>query len=253
MIPKVVHLSWIDKSVLFTSNNPLAINGVQNMKRINPEYAFQISDDNDVDDYIQSCISNDDWLLIKDRHIVEKVDLWRLLKIYHEGGIYCDIDRFCNIPFDQLLRDDDICILPTYFDIDFSQDIMISEKGQEIHKKAIDLNLSRRQTGCDDVLTLGPLTYFHSITSTLYGKQLERQPNPKVWKKLIAKVNQYEGYRTFHENVVGSVIGQTTFIYKYDGNYIAGNKGTRDDLYKESKTVHWTKSDNVFGKKIYGK
>jgi len=71
MIPKVIHLSWCCKHTLFTSNNPLAINGVQNMKRINPRYKLVISDDNDVDDYIQSCISNDDWLLIKDRHIVE--------------------------------------------------------------------------------------------------------------------------------------------------------------------------------------
>lgn len=252
MIPKVIHISWIDKSILFTSNNPLAINGVQNMKRINPEYKIEVSDDNDVDDYIQSCISNDDWLLLKDRHIVEKVDLWRLLKIYYEGGIYCDIDRLCNIPFKDIIKDSDVCILPTYFEIDFSQDIMISEKGQQIHKKAIELNLSRRQTGCDDVLTLGPITYFHSITQTLYGKQMERQPHPVLWERIISAVNQTSGYRTFKERVVGSVIGQTTIIYKYDESYIAGNKGTREDLYKESKTVHWTKSDNVFGKKIYG-
>ena len=252
MIPKVIHISWIDKSILFTSNNPLAINGVQNMKRINPEYKIEVSDDNDVDDYIQSCISNDDWLLLKDRHIVEKVDLWRLLKIYYEGGIYCDIDRLCNIPFKDIIKDSDVCILPTYFEIDFSQDIMISEKGQQIHKKAIELNLSRRQTGCDDVLTLGPITYFHSITQTLYGKQMERQPHPVLWERIISAVNQTSGYRTFRERVVGSVIGQTTIIYKYDESYIPGNKGTREDLYKESKTVHWTKSDNVFGKKIYG-
>ena len=226
MIPKVIHLSWIDKSILFTSNNPLAINGVQNMKRINPEYKIEVSDDNDVDDYIQSCISNDDWLLLKDRHIVEKVDLWRLLKIYYEGGIYCDIDRLCNIPFKDIIKDSDVCILPTYFEIDFSQDIMISEKGQQIHKKAIELNLSRRQTGCDDVLTLGPITYFHSITQTLYGKQMERQPHPVLWERIISAVNQTSGYRTFRERIVGSVIGQTTFIYKYD--------------------------DIVFGKKIYG-
>ena len=26
-------------------------------------------------------------------HPVEKVDLWRLLKMCHEGGVYMDIDR----------------------------------------------------------------------------------------------------------------------------------------------------------------
>ena len=252
MIPKVVHISWVDKVKLFTSNNPIAINGIQNMKRINPEYAFQVSDDNDVDDFIQSCISNEDWLLIKNRHIVEKIDLWRLLKIYNEGGIYCDVDRLCNIPFKDIIDEKDICILPSHFQIDFSQDIMISAPGQGVHKLAIELNLSRRRDGCDDVLTLGPVTYFHSITDKLWGRQLSRFQNPKIWRRLIKKVNEVEGYKTFEEKPVESIIEQRTILYKYDGNYIAGNKQSKDDFYNESKIKHWTKSDIVFGKKIFG-
>jgi len=253
MIPKVIHLSWCCKHTLFTSNNPLAINGVQNMKRINPKYVIQISDDNDVNDYIQSCISNDDWLLIKDRHIVEKVDLWRLLKIYHEGGIYCDIDRLCNIPFDDIIKEDDVCILPTHYEIDFSQDIMISAPNQEIHKKAIELNLGRRQDGCKDVLSLGPITYFHAVTLVLWGRQLERFLNPKLWKRLLLKVNSYEGYRTFYERPVENIQESITFIYKYNGEYEEGNGEDKDALYKESKILHWTSSNNVFGNKLYGK
>ena len=252
MIPKVIHVSWVDKVKLFTSNNPLAINGIQNMKRINPDYIIQVSDNNDVDDYIQSCISNDDWLLIQNRHIVEKVDLWRLLKIYNEGGIYCDIDRLCNIPFKGIINEKDICILPTHFQIDFSQDIMISEKGQDIHKLAIELNLSRRRDGCDDVLTLGPVTYFHAITDRIWGRQLSRFQNDKIWKRLIRKVNEREGYKTFEEKPVESPLEQRTIIYKYDGNYQAGNKQSKEDFYNESKIKHWTKGDNVFGKKLFG-
>ena len=253
MIPKVIHLSWCSKHTLFTSNNPLAINGVQNMKRINPKYQVVISDDNDVDDYIQSCISNDDWLLIKDRHIVEKVDLWRLLKIYHEGGIYCDIDRLCNIPFDDIIKDTDICILPTHYEIDFSQDIMISAPKQEIHKKAIELNLGRRQDGCKDVLSLGPITYFHAITLVLWGRQMERFLNPKLWKRILLKVNNTKGYRTFHERPVDNIKESITLIYRYNGEYEVGNNETKDALYKESKTDHWTNAQNVFGNKLYGK
>ena len=253
MIPKVIHISWVDKDILFKSENPLAINGMANMKKINPNYKIEVSDDNDVDDYIQSCISNDDWLLLKDRHIVEKVDLWRLLKIYHEGGIYCDIDRLCNVPFDDIIKEDDICILPTHFDIDFCQDIMISERGQSIHKKSIDLNLSRRQGGCDDVLTLGPITYFHGITMEIYGRQLPRFLHPMLWKKLLKCVNAKKGYRVFVEKPVQDITKQFTIIYKYDGNYIEGNKGSKEDLFEESKIVHWTKDPSTFGKKLYGK
>mgnify|MGYP003653617186 CR=1 FL=1 len=253
MIPKVVHISWINKTILFESKNPLAINGIANMKKINPDYVFQISDDCDINDYIQSCISNDDWLLLKDRHIVEKVDLWRLLKMYEEGGIYCDIDRYCNIPFSQIIREDDVCILPSHFNVDYSQDIMISQKGQDIHKKAIELNLGRRQDGCKDVMSLGPISYFHSITMLLYGRQLERFLSPPMWRALEKKVNARQGYRTFHEKPVQNLREQRTIIYKWDGTHIDGNFGSREDLYKESKVVHWTQADNVFDKKLYGK
>jgi hypothetical protein len=251
-IPKVIHTSWVNKDIFFSSNNPLAINGIANMKGINPDYDLQISNDCEVNEYLQSHISQDDWLLIQDRHIVEKVDLWRLLKIYNEGGIYCDIDRYCNIPFDKIIKPDDICILASHYEIDFSQDIIISASGQDIHRLAIDLNLSRRRDGCDDVLTLGPVTYFHSITKTFFGRQLPRFQHPIVWKRLIKSINNKQGYRTFHEKPVADITKHRTIIYKYDGNFDIGNGGSRDDFYKESKIEHWTNADNVIGRKIYG-
>jgi mannosyltransferase OCH1-like enzyme len=101
-IPKVIHISWKSKNIL-NSKNPMIINGILNMKNINPEYDLQINDDEDVEQYIISHISNKDYENIKKKHIVEKVDLWRLLKMYYEGGIYVDIDRYCNIPFKNII------------------------------------------------------------------------------------------------------------------------------------------------------
>ena len=254
MIPKVIHISWLDKRILFTSQNPLALNGIAQMKRINPEYVIQISDDNDVNDYIQSCIPNDDWLLLKNRHIVEKIDLWRLLKIYNEGGIYTDIDRLCNIPFDDIIKRSDVCILPTFFTTDFSQDIILSEKGQAIHKKAIELNLSRRRDGCKDVITLGPLTYFHAITMTITGKQLDRFPNEYDWTKLMKAVDDMKGYRAVWERPIADVRSHITVMYQYNNDYQIGDGGTKNDLYAASKTRHWAEEGSlVFAEKKYGR
>jgi hypothetical protein len=252
-IPKVIHISWINKEILFTSQNPLAINGVQNMKRLNPEYVIQISDDCDVKDYVQSCIPNDDWLLLKDKNIVEIIDLWRLLKMFHEGGIYTDIDRLCNIPFRDIIKEDDVCLLPTYFTADFSQDIMISQAGQKIHEKAIELNLSRRQSGCSDVLSLGPLTYFHAITLTLCNEQKNRFLEDNEWLKTIKDVESNKGYRTFLERPVADIIYHVSVMYKYDAKFDIGNGGTKKDLYTESKVRHWTEDESSFGNKIYGR
>ena len=252
MIPKIIHLSWVNKDILFTSQNPLAINGVQNMRKINPNYKIEVSDDNDVNEYIQQHIPNTDWELLKDRHIVEKVDLWRLLKIYNEGGIYCDIDRLCNIPFDDIIKEDDVCILPTHFNADFSQDIMISAPNQEIHKKSIELNLGRRQDGCQDVLSLGPITYFHSITLIMWGRQLDRFLHPALWKRLIKAVQSHKGYRVVIEQPLHNVKDHRTIIYKYTGELDKGNGGSKDDLFKESQIVHWTEDPSTLGKKLYG-
>jgi hypothetical protein len=253
-IPKVVHISWVDKRILFTSQNPLALNGVAQMKKINPNWVIQISDDCDVNDYIQSCISNDDWLLLKDRHIVEKVDIWRLLKIFHEGGVYCDIDRYCNIPFDSFIDKNTRCVLPTHFGVDCSQDIMIASKGSPIHKLALELNLSRRRDGCDDVLTLGPVTYFHAVTQIILGKQKSRFLPADEFLEFINLIHNKEGYKVFYERPVEDITKHTSLIYKPQKEFpfITGNGGTREDLYAESKTRHWTTADNVFGEKKFG-
>jgi len=68
--------------------------GIKSIRILNPEYQIEISDDMDIDNYLKQHIKQYDYNLIKDKHIVEKTDLWRLLKIYNEGGIYVDLDRF---------------------------------------------------------------------------------------------------------------------------------------------------------------
>ena len=114
------------------------------------------------------------------------------------------------------------------------------------------MQLSRRRDGCDDVLTLGPVSYFHEITDKIWGRQLSRFQNDKIWKRLIKKVNEIDGYKTFEERPVESIIDQITILYKYDGKYQAGNKQSKEDFYNESKIKHWTAGDNVFGKKLFG-
>ena len=91
-VPKTVHLAWKNKDI-WSNESPLILNGIANMKLINPDYKFQIHDDNDIDKYLLENLDEDDYKRIEGKHIVEKCDLWRLLKIYNEGGIYVDIDR----------------------------------------------------------------------------------------------------------------------------------------------------------------
>jgi mannosyltransferase OCH1-like enzyme len=144
-IPKKIHISWKSPEKILDNNNPMILNGVKNAIDLNPDYETEISSDIDVDNYIKNSIPNQDYQLIKDRHIVEKVDLWRLLKMYLEGGIYMDLDRYCNITFNKIFKRTAKCILPTTNDKNFSQDLMISARSNPLFLNAIALNLFRRK------------------------------------------------------------------------------------------------------------
>ena len=85
IIPKIVHISWKIKNIL-DNQSPIILNGIANLKKINPDYKIEISNDNDVEKYLKGKLRKWDYFKIKNKKIVEKIDLWRLLKMYHEGG-----------------------------------------------------------------------------------------------------------------------------------------------------------------------
>tara|TARA_Y100000389_G_scaffold45476_2_gene40293 strand:- start:1515 stop:2318 length:804 start_codon:yes stop_codon:yes gene_type:complete len=242
-IEKKIHISWKTKDILDLNFNIIK-HGIRQLKDLNPEYTFEISDNDDVENFIKKHLSKDDYYLIKNRNIVEKVDLWRLLKIYHEGGFYMDIDRFYNISLNDIINSEHKCILPMHYDIDFAQDIMMSSSKNIIFKEAIDLNLKRRRDGCTDILSLGPITYFHAVTKILLGNQIERYPSSDNLIKLKSVISNCKYLSTFIENPP-----YNTLIYR--GMHIEFDK---DLFYEFCDVDHWTKNNpNNPYNKPYGK
>ena len=240
-IPKIIHISWKSKDIL-NSQNPMIINGIGNMKNINPEYDLQISDDNDIEEYIINHISSEDYENIKNKHIVEKVDLWRLLKMYYEGGIYVDIDRYCNIPFKDIIKPNAKCILPTHKDNNFSQDIMISCKSNPIHFNAIKMNLNRRKLNPNsEIYYLGPKTYFNAVTLTLYGKMYdEGRVDTVLFSYLRKQLDNSKYFQTFREEDGGCHGFHRTLIYDHGlSTYKPGNGLSKKAFYDEYKIKFW--------------
>ena len=228
-IEKKIHISWKTKNILDLDFNIIKY-GIKQLKEFNPDYTFEISNDDDVEKYIMDKISKEDYDLIKNRDIVEKTDLWRLLKIFYEGGIYMDIDRFYNIPMNKIIKKDIKCILPTCGDIDFSQDIMISASNNIIYKTAIDLNLKRRKEGCSHLFTLGPITYFNAITQILLGRSIPRSKSNENWHILRQKINDSKFVDTYREDPP-----YNTLVYR--GVKINNDKR---NFYKFCDVNHWT-------------
>ena len=161
---------------------------------------------------------------------MEKTDVWRLLIMYNEGGVYQDIDRLCNVPLSSIIKEHTKCILPMYYDTDFSQDFMCSSSKNMIFKRAFDLNINRRKHGSTDIMYLGPHTYFHAITETLLGKQLPRNPGPRAIQMLQKIIRESPYLETYREDPP-----YNTILYR--GPPILFDK---DLLYKHENVRHWT-------------
>ena len=228
-VEKKIHITWKNKNIL-TEKYSLIRNGIYNLKNQNPEYEFIISNDEEIDEYLKMNMHEEDYNLIKGRHIVEKTDLWRLFKIYNEGGVYSDIDRLHNIPLKNLIKDDVKCILPMHQSIDFSQDIMISCSKNIIHKRAIELNLERRRKGCKNILYLGPITYFHAATEIILGYQIERRPSKENLDLIREIIGKSKYISTYNELPKYNLL-------TYQGPPVEIDK---KEFYKSQDVKHWT-------------
>ena len=154
-----------------------------------------------------------------------------------------DIDRLCNIPLKNIINSDHKCILPMHHDIDFAQDIMVSSSKNVIFKEAIQLNLERRKGGCTDILSLGPITYFHAITKILLGKQISRFPTNDYLKKIRDIISNCKYLSTFKETPP-----YNTLVYRGSNIYF-----DRKEFYQYCNVNHWTENNpNNADNKPYG-
>jgi hypothetical protein len=232
MIPKLVHLSWKTKDIL-ESNHPLITNGIGRLQQMNPNWKFVVSDDSDIEEYLKNNLTSKGYEYIRNVHIVQKSDLWRLFKIYIEGGLYIDIDRLCNVKLDDIINDEIKWVLPTCRDYDFSQDIMMSEPGNPVFAKTIELFMQRKIEGCENTYFLGSQTYMHSITMMLCGTLINTNPGLEIMNDIRKKISELSFVKTYREDPPNNTI-------VYHGNDIDNWENTKRDFYAQSSVKHWT-------------
>ena len=113
-IPKILHVTWKDSLNLTQNSNLLIQNGVAQFKRMNPHWKIEISNDAQLNQYLKTHLSPSDYSLIASKHMAEKSDLWRLLKMCMTGGIYMDIDRLSNTRVEDYMKNTTKLILPQF-------------------------------------------------------------------------------------------------------------------------------------------
>jgi mannosyltransferase OCH1-like enzyme len=233
MIPKIVHLTWKTKDII-DSHSPMIVNGVRRLIDMNPDWQVTVYDDNEIDSYLREWLDANDYRLIQDTHIVAKSDIWRLYKIYLEGGMYVDIDRLCNKSLSSFITDDVRWVLPTCRDYDFSHDVMISEPGNPVFFEAIKLYFQRRQEGNTNVYFLGSQTYMHAITHTLFGKVINTDPGIEVFKSMRQEIERIPFIKMFREDPPNETI-------LFDGSKETfDHEALKRSLYNDTGIKHWT-------------
>jgi mannosyltransferase OCH1-like enzyme len=235
MIPKIIHISWKNEDI-FEGKSFLIQNGLQNLIKLNPDWKVEFSNDAKVDDYLKENLSSFNYDLIRNKTIIEKLDLWRLLKLFLEGGLYIDLDRFYNIPLSEILDDSVDCVLPTYLDHDFSHDIMLSKPGNPIFATAANLNMQRRKMGYNQIYLLGPQTYMNAVSAVLCGQNLESSPGIDIMNKLREIISNTSFAKTYRE-----VPWKETLVFKPTPEFDHVDYELEKRLmYEEFKMHHWT-------------
>jgi hypothetical protein len=233
MIPKNIHVSWKNKNLL-EIKSPIIELGLKNLIRLNPDWNLTVYDDQDIDNYLKTVLCKSDYNLIADKHVVEKCDLWRLFKMYLEGGMYVDVDRICNKKLSDIIDENTKWVLPTCKKYDFSHDLMISEPFNFVYAQAIQLYLQRRREGHTSVYFLGPQTYMHSITLSLFNQIINTNPGDEVFLWMKEQIDKNPHIKLIEENP------------PYDTALYNGNKNDFDHealkrmLYRDTKIKHWT-------------
>jgi mannosyltransferase OCH1-like enzyme len=211
-------------------------NGLLNLIKLNPDWEIKFANDEAIEQYLQEELPEFDYLLIKDKNIIEKNDLWRLIKLYKNGGLYIDLDRFYNIPLSEIVTEGIDCVLPTHLDHDFSQDLMLSAPGNPIFFDAINLNLQRRRMGWNHIYALGPQTYMNAVTKNLTGSMLESSPGKETMNALRTQISNTGFAKTYRE-----VPWKDTLVFKTtpEFNHVDYELEKRL-MYEEFKMHHWT-------------
>ena len=199
-IPKKIHVAWKRKDFLDSAASfAIVKHGVRALRDLNPSWSLEISDDADVEEYLRRCLSEEDYASLRSKHIVEKVDLWSLLKVYREGGCYSDVDRIHNRSLDAALLPTTHLYLPTWEDLNASQDILISAPGAPHLARAIELNLRGRREG-SGLYELGPRVYWAAATQFVLGHPIfHERASPYIFSKFRAILEACRHTQTFRE------------------------------------------------------
>lgn len=233
-IPKIIYQTWKTKKL--SINCQLVRNNIQ---KLNPDYEMILYDDNDIDNFIKNNFDNFVYNCYSKLNVgAAKADLWRYCILYKYGGIYLDIDSEILKTLDDLIKEEDSCIITREGNKGFFNNwIMICEKEHPVLKKTIEkccFNITNKTTNNICYLTgpHGPFTEsINEIFIPLYNKEL------RIKNLYFEDDNDL--------NIIFSKTQPKCRFYGIDMDKYASFKHNHvDELYEGS--VYWRQETKIF-------
>ena len=228
-------MSWPDASVM-DSGHEFADLSFRALARLNPDWSVEIYTDEQIDQELRDKLDPSDFVHLSSRHIVEKIDTWRLLKLYLEGGAYVDADRVHDTPLSDTIGPDTQWLLPTCRDYDFTHDFMASAAGNPAILNALRLNLRRRGEGHTSTYFLGAQTFMHACTATILGRPLDVNPGADAFTEIRSAISEMRFISTFREDPPMS----TCTFRNHSGLSRERYESLKMDFYRSYNIGHWT-------------
>ena len=231
MIPKIIYRSW--KTHNF---HPKIEKFINRMLNKNPDYEQVIYTDEQVQDYVKSNYDTEIYKAFDSLNIMTaKVDFWRYLILFKNGGIYLDIDSQINSKISDFLEDDDEALITAETNPElFVQWALFFIKEHPILEKVIENtteNIIKNKHPNDIANTTGPGVFTKSLQE-IHLKQYSEMIN---WKNIDHKYNE----KYFIERP------KSKYYYRVFGvdfnKHLSFKYKNTSYLYKE--TLHWKKQE----------
>lgn len=131
MIPRIIHQTWK------TAALPEAMAASrQSWIENHPGWEYRLWTDEDIDRLARENFPELLELFRSYKYQIQRVDAVRYMFLNLYGGVYVDLDVFCQKPLDDLL--DHGVVLPLTHPIGFSNDFMMAEKGHGFTRFLLD-------------------------------------------------------------------------------------------------------------------
>ena len=108
-IPRVIHQVYTNPAL-----TPVLEDNIRSIKALNPGWEHRLYGEADIEDYLRVAYGDavlDYYYRIKPEYLVARIDVFKYLLMYRQGGVYLDIKSTTERPLDEVLRADDVFLL----------------------------------------------------------------------------------------------------------------------------------------------